>query len=100
MAAVIIPGAIRHLSACVRDSQLHIGKVTAYREFMELWDMFSPEMREVSHMLVPHGITGVLKAHAGMRDHTPDEARELNALTLSWRWPASSWIALGRLAPH
>lgn len=92
LAATIVASGIRHAGTRVRDAQLHSVKAEAYREFIEFWegllesgkdpeewDTFSPEMQEVTHLLVLHGSTAVLKFHSELRDLALPDARELFA---------------------
>jgi hypothetical protein len=80
LAATIIAGSIRRAGARGRDGQLHASKAEAYRMFIGLWEerlqsahgpegvaQLSSQMQEVNLLLVLHGSSAVVQAHAAMQ---------------------------------
>ncbi|MGZ4843623.1 MAG: hypothetical protein ACXV7C_02885 [Candidatus Angelobacter sp.] len=95
LAAIIIAGSIRRAGARSREVQLRAGKAEAYKLFIGLWEevlrpgqtaeaivQLSRQMQDVNHLLLLHGCTAVVKAHAAMQALDLQEARSQFADTL------------------
>jgi hypothetical protein len=88
LAAMIIAGSIRRAGARSREVQLRADKAEAYKLFIGLWEetlrpgqtaetmvQLSRQMQDVNHLLLLHGCTAVVKAHAAMQALNLQEAR-------------------------
>lgn len=88
LAALVISASIRHAGVENREAQRHADKAEAYKLFIGLWEeMLRPgqrveavvqasrQMQDVNHLLLLHGCTAVLKAHAAMQSLNLPEAR-------------------------
>jgi hypothetical protein len=88
LAALIIAGSIRRAAAENREVQLRADKAEAYKLFIGLWEeMFRPgqtaegvvrlsqQMQDVNHLLLLHGCSAVIQAHAAMQSLNIQEAR-------------------------
>ena len=95
LAAMIIAGSIRRTAAAGRGLRLRADKAEAYKFFISLWeDMLRPgqtaeaiaqlsrQMQDVNHLLLLHGCTAVMQAHAAMQALDLQEARARFADTL------------------
>ena len=88
LSAIIIAGSIRRAGARSREVQLRADKAEAYKLFIGLWEgmlrpgqtaeaivQLSQHMQDVNHLLLLHGCTAVVKAHAAMQALSLQEAR-------------------------
>jgi hypothetical protein len=95
LAAMIIAGSIRRAGARQIAANLRVGKAEAYKLFISLWEdalqpgqtpeaivQLSRRMQEVNHLLLLHGCTEVMKAHAAMQALDLQQARAKFADTL------------------
>lgn len=95
LAAMIIAGSIRRTAAAGRGLRLRADKAEAYKFFISLWeDMLRPgqtaeaiaqlsrQMQDVNHLLLLHGCTAVMQAHAAMQTLDLQGARAKFADTL------------------
>ena len=95
LAAMIIAGSIRRAAARSVETQLRADKAEAYKLFIGLWEetlrpgqtaeaimQLSQHMQDVNHLLLLHGCTAVVKAHAAMQALDLQEARARFADTL------------------
>lgn len=95
LAALIIAGSIRRAGARSIEAQLRADKAEAYKLFVGLWEaalrpgqtaeaivQLSQQMQDVNHLLLLHGCTEVVKAHAAMQALDLQEARAKFADTL------------------
>lgn len=95
LAAMIIAGSIRRTAAAGRGLRLRADKAEAYKFFISMWeDMLRPgqtaeaivqlsrQMQDVNHLLLLHGCTAVMQAHAAMQTLDLQEARARFADTL------------------
>jgi hypothetical protein len=80
LAAMIIAGSIRRAAAAGRGLRLRADKAEAYKLFVGLWEetlrpgqtaeaivQLSRQMQDVNHLLLLHGCTAVVTAHAAMQ---------------------------------
>ena len=95
LAAMIVAGSIRRAAAGSRELRLRADKAEAYKLFVGLWEetlrpgqtaeaivQLSRQMQDVNHLLLLHGCTAVVKAHAAMQALDLQEARAKFADTL------------------
>lgn len=95
LSALIIAGSIRRAGAQNIEVQLRADKAEAYKLFVDLWEQtlrpgqtaeaivqLSRQMQDVNHLLLLHGCTAVVQAHAAMQALDLQEARAKFADTL------------------
>ena len=95
LAAMIIAGSIRRAGARNIEVQRRADKAEAYKLFIGLWEetlrpgqtaeaivQLSRQMQDVNHLLLLHGCTAVVQAHAAMQALDLQEARARFADTL------------------
>jgi len=88
LAAMIIAGSIRRAAARNIAARLRPDKAEAYKLFIDIWEQtlrpgqtaeaivqLSRQMQDVNHLLLLHGCTTVVKAHAAMQALDLQEAR-------------------------
>jgi len=95
LAAMIIAGSIRRAATRNIEVQLRADKAESYKLFIDLWEQtlrpgqtaeaivqLSRQMQDVNHLLLLHGCTAVVQAHAAMQALDLQEARAKFADTL------------------
>ena len=95
LAAMIISGSIRRAAERSCEVQRRADKAEAYKLFIGLWEemlrpgqtaeailQLSQHMQDVNHLLLLHGCTAVMQAHAAMQALDLQEARARFADTL------------------
>jgi hypothetical protein len=95
LAATIIAGSIRRAAAQSKEIQLRSGKAEAYKPFIGYWEemlrpgqtadgaaQLSRQVQGLNHLLLLHGCTSVVKAHAAMQSLNLPEARAQFAAAL------------------
>ncbi|HEV3037481.1 MAG TPA: hypothetical protein VHA33_06815 [Candidatus Angelobacter sp.] len=95
LAATIIAGSIRRAAAQSKEIQLRSIKAEAYKLFIGYWEemlrpgqtadgaaQLSRQVQGLNHLLLLHGCTSVVKAHAAMQSLNLPEARAQFAAAL------------------